>query len=225
MSFAHAQLEDTRYDCEEITFAKRTPSVEVQIRRSVEVALDGGVASFITFAGLPSGKEHFVIAFPGWEHDTVPLVRIHSECITGDVFASCHCDCGPQLRESIQYFQAEGGILVYLRQEGRGIGLYNKLDAYALQAQGVDTFTANRVLGFPDDMRTYREAALMLRAIGKRKIRLLSNNPDKRRGLEQYGMRVQELVSTGVFKTRENHAYLEAKVRKSNHNIKLDGDK
>src|SRR5690606_14203700 len=127
---------------------------------------------------IPDGKEHFAVGFGKWKEQPTPLARIHSECLTGDLFGSRHCDCGDQLNESLSRFRNSGGILLYLRQEGRGIGLYNKLDAYALQARGADTFQANRLLGLGDDLRSFDVAAEMLRALGKTEIRLLSNNPD-----------------------------------------------
>jgi GTP cyclohydrolase II len=153
---------------------------------------------------------------------SVPLVRMHSECLTGDVFESERCDCGAQLREALgQMADAGGGILLYLRQEGRGIGLYNKLDAYELQDLGVDTFEANRLLNFPSDGRDYRCAAEMLRALGVTSVRLISNNPDKAAQLARWGIRIESIVNTSANVTHHNRRYLEAKVRSHGHTIDL----
>src|SRR6188768_930749 len=136
-------------------------------------------AEVITFDGLADGKEHLAIALGDAFGAEVPLVRPHSECLTGDVFGSERCDCGPQLREAVERIAGSGGFVLYLRQEGRGIGLYAKLDAYALQDVGLDTYEANLALGHREDERSYVAAAQMLTAIGADRIRLLSNNPDK----------------------------------------------
>ncbi len=147
------------------------------------------------------------------------LVRVHSECLTGDVFGSARCDCGPQLREAVERIAGVGGVLVYLRQEGRGIGLYNKLDAYALQDQGQDTYEANRSLGFPDDVRDYTAAAQILAALGFTQVELLTNNPDKVTQLRDLGVAVRTTVPTGVFATETNLRYLNAKVEHTGHTI------
>jgi GTP cyclohydrolase II len=152
-------------------------------------------------------------------------VRLHSECLTGDVFASQKCDCGPQLQESLEKIYQHGGFLVYLRQEGRGIGLYNKLDAYRLQSEGFDTYQSNEMLGFADDLREYDDAANMLKALGVSKIRLLSNNPDKKNQLQQHGIEITEQLSTGIFCTVHNHGYLKTKAAKSGHHIELPAEK
>ena len=147
-----------------------------------------------------------------------PLVRLHSECLTGDVFGSLKCDCGPQLKEALRIIGREGrGILLYLRQEGRGIGLANKVRAYALQDRGVDTVDANQRLGFGDDERDYAHAAAMLRALGATEIRLLTNNPAKVGGLEAAGIRVAERVPHQMPANPHNADYLATKRRKSGH--------
>ena len=150
-----------------------------------------------------------------------PLVRPHSECLTGDVLGSERCDCGPQLREAVERIAAEGGFLLYLRQEGRGIGLYAKLDAYALQDAGLDTYEANRALGHAEDERDYTAAAQMLGALGVGRLRLLSNNPDKAAQLERLGVVVEERVPTGVHLTSANARYLAAKRDHTAHTLDL----
>ncbi|MFE1340945.1 GTP cyclohydrolase II [Streptomyces sp. NPDC058733] len=176
-------------------------------------------AELVTFHGLADGREHLAVVLgdPG----DVPLVRLHSECLTGDVFGSARCDCGPQLREAVERIADRGGILLYLRQEGRGIGLYNKLDAYALQDQGLDTYAANATLGLPEDARDYTAAAQMLTALGIGTLDLLSNNPDKAGQLRALGIDVRDRVPTGVFPTPHNVRYLRAKVLQTQHTLPL----
>ncbi|MFG2359190.1 GTP cyclohydrolase II [Streptomyces sp. NPDC048521] len=176
-------------------------------------------AALVTFHGLADGREHVAVVLgdPG----PVPLVRLHSECLTGDVFGSARCDCGPQLREAVERIAERGGVLLYLRQEGRGIGLYNKLDAYALQDQGLDTYEANAALGLPEDGRDYTAAAQMLAALGIGELDLLSNNPDKAEQLRALGTVVRHRVPTGVFTTAHNVRYLRAKVLQTQHTLPL----
>ncbi len=173
---------------------------------------DGVEAEFIGFDGL-DGQEHVALRFAGRHPDAArpTLVRLHSECLTGDVFASARCDCGHQLHEAIGLLAEEGGILLYLRQEGRGIGLYAKLDAYLLQDRGLDTYAANRRLNLPEDARDYGIAASMLQALDVSRIRLLTNNPDKVAALRAAGIDVAEVRRTGVYVTDTNRAYLQAK--------------
>ncbi|MFI2431877.1 GTP cyclohydrolase II [Streptomyces sp. NPDC018693] len=175
----------------------------------------------VTFHGLADGQEHVAVVLGGPAPGTTPLVRLHSECLTGDVFGSARCDCGPQLREAVERIATTGGVLLYLRQEGRGIGLYNKLDAYALQDQGLDTYEANAALGLPEDARDYTAAAQMLRALGIRELDLLSNNPDKAEQLRDLGIDVRDRVPTGVFTTPHNVRYLRAKVLQTSHTLAL----
>lgn len=169
------------------------------------------------FRDAASGEEHVAVivgAFGG----KPPLVRLHSECLTGDVFGSLKCDCGPQLKEALRLIGAEGGgILLYLRQEGRGIGLANKLRAYALQDRGLDTVDANRRLGFVDDARDYGLAAAMLRALGAEEVRLLTNNPNKMAGLEVEGIRVAERVAHHLPTNPHNADYIATKKARSGH--------
>lgn len=192
-----------------------------QIRQRVTIPMPGGMGTYMTFHNLKDKSEHLAIGFGSWEKQETPLVRIHSECLTGDVFSSALCDCGEQLQEAITLLQAEGGLLLYLRQEGRGIGLYNKLDAYALQRMGLDTFEANQKLGFKDDLRTYGVAAQMLKALKISAIQLLSNNPEKSKSLESEGIRIQKLRPTGIFLKETNKDYLKAKMKKNNQQIPL----
>ncbi|SDP51998.1 GTP cyclohydrolase II [Streptomyces sp. cf386] len=175
----------------------------------------------VTFHGLADGLEHLAVVIGDPAPGTTPLVRLHSECLTGDVFGSARCDCGPQLREAVERIAERGGVLLYLRQEGRGIGLYNKLDAYALQDQGLDTYAANAALGLPEDARDYTAAAQMLTALGIGELDLLSNNPDKADQLRDLGIEVRDRVPTGVFATPDNVRYLRAKVLQTQHTLPL----
>jgi GTP cyclohydrolase II len=202
------------------------------IRTQVELPLrfaDGyeTLARVFSFEGLVDGREHLAFAlgertapFPA-DDPRVPLIRPHSECLTGDVFGSERCDCGPQLREAVERIADAGGYLLYLRQEGRGIGLYSKLDAYALQDAGVDTYEANLALGHGEDERSYVAAAQMLDALGVTRVALLSNNPDKARQLRAYGVTVVEQVRTGVHISAANLRYLETKARRGRHALDL----
>jgi len=153
------------------------------------------------------------------------LVRLHSECLTGDVFGSARCDCGEQLDYSLKLLQQHGhGVLLYLRQEGRGIGLTNKVRAYALQDQGLDTVDANRALGLPDDMRDYRGAAAILRALGIQQVELLTNNPAKILGLEQHGIQVVRRMPLQMPANEINSQYLRTKQARMGHMFEPPGD-
>lgn len=196
----------------------KTP-FKTTLRNKVCIPTEYGDCHFCSFEGLSDSGEHFALWFEG-ESGRTPIVRIHSECITGDLFHSKRCDCGDQLQESLQRLRQEGGILIYLRQEGRGIGLYNKLDAYSLQLQGLDTYEANQSLNFSADLRSYQVAAQMLQALSVSKVRLLTNNPDKVKQLSEFGIQVEERISTGTYIKPENRAYLMAKVAKTDHRLK-----
>ena len=182
-------------------------------------------ARVVSFDGLADGREHLVLALGDRATDRpghvagVPLVRLHSECLTGDVFGSQRCDCGPQLREAVGRIADAGGYLLYLRQEGRGIGLYNKLDAYLLQDTGLDTYEANLALGFGTDEREYAVAAQMLHALGVDELDLLTNNPDKATQLRAAGIRVRHRVPTGVHLSAANGRYLAAKAARGAHDL------
>lgn len=180
------------------------------------------IGTMYSFHGLSDGKEHFAVQL-GTPDTDAPLVRLHSECMTGDVLGSARCDCGPQLHEALQRLHEEGGFLLYMRQEGRGIGLYKKLDAYRLQEQGHDTFAANRALGHGDDERDYTAASEMLQALGVMRITILTNNHNKREQLQALGIDVVAARPTGVFAGRHNLPYLEAKIRHTKHTIELPG--
>jgi GTP cyclohydrolase II len=187
-------------------------------------------ARVFTFDGLVDGREHLAIGL-GDRASAVastparpPLVRLHSECLTGDALGSLRCDCGPQLDEAVTRIAQAGGYLLYLRQEGRGIGLYAKLDAYVLQDAGLDTYDANIALGFDADQRDYTVAAQMLAALGVGRVALLSNNPDKAAQLEELGVRVVRHVATDVHLSAANRRYLEAKAMRSGHTLDLSDE-
>ena len=155
-----------------------------------------------------------------WEKDEPVLVRVHSSCVTGDIFGSCRCDCGPQLHRAMQMVEQEGkGVVLYMKQEGRGIGLINKLRAYKLQEQGLDTVEANIQLGFDMDERDYGVGAQILRDVGITKIRLISNNPKKRVGLMGYGLEIVDNVPIEVVPNPHNERYLMTKRDKLGHLI------
>ncbi|MEU2776846.1 GTP cyclohydrolase II [Streptomyces sp. NPDC007162] len=201
-----------------------TPAATQRARVRVPLRFTDGYsvnAELVTFHGLTDGQEHVAVVLGEPAPGTLPLVRLHSECLTGDVFGSARCDCGPQLREAVERIAERGGVLLYLRQEGRGIGLYNKLDAYALQDQGLDTYEANAALGLPEDARDYTAAAQMLQALGHGELDLLSNNPDKAEQLRTLGITVRDRVPTGVFSTAHNVRYLRAKVLHTQHTLPL----
>jgi GTP cyclohydrolase II len=204
------------------------------IRRQVIVPLrfvDGYTtrARVVTFDGLIDGLEHLALGLGAFAETSQqgasvtvpPLVRPHSECLTGDVFGSQRCDCGAQLREAVERIAEAGGYLLYLRQEGRGIGLYSKLDAYLLQDEGLDTYEANLALGHAEDERDYTVAAQMLDALQVPQVALLSNNPDKAAQLSRLGVTVAAQVPTGVHLSATNAGYLETKAWRGAHTLHL----
>jgi GTP cyclohydrolase II len=197
----------------------RPATVRSRVTLPIRLGETETVAEVVTFDGLADGLEHLAIVLgrPG----DVPLVRLHSECLTGDVLGSHRCDCGPQLHEAVDRIQGAGGYLLYLRQEGRGIGLYAKLDAYLLQDEGLDTYDANLALGYAADARDYTAAAQMLAALGVDRLALLSNNPDKARQLAAHGLDVAERVPTAVHLTSSNRRYLTAKAHRGSHALEI----
>ena len=204
---------------------RRLPAATVRTRVTVPLRFADGFATtgrIVTFDGLVDGREHVAIGLGAGEPtegdgSAVPLVRVHSECLTGDVLGSQRCDCGAQLLEAVRRLSSTGGYLLYLRQEGRGIGLYAKLDAYRLQDLGLDTYDANLALGFEADARDYSVAAQMLGALGVGRIALLSNNPDKANQLARLGVDVVERVPTGVHVNETNAGYLSTKAERGGH--------
>jgi GTP cyclohydrolase II len=211
--------------------ARAMPLPTATIRTQVPVPLrftDGyaSLARVFSFDGLADGLEHVAFGLgdraapvTSTENLSEPLVRPHSECLTGDVFGSQRCDCGAQLREAVERITDSGGFLLYLRQEGRGIGLYPKLETYELQDAGLDTYEANLALGHREDERSYLVAAQMLRALGASRVALLSNNPDKARQLGRFGVTVTERVPTGVHLSAANAHYLATKARRGGHTL------
>ena len=198
----------------------RVPKAAIRTQVSVPLRLADGYlaeARVVSFEGLVDGGEHLAFALGDLDASRPPLVRLHSECLTGDVFGSQRCDCGPQLREAVERIAGSGGYLLYLRQEGRGIGLYAKLEAYALQDLGLDTYEANLALGHREDERSYVAAAQMLDALGVPSVALLSNNPDKSDQLRRCGVRVLSQVPTAVHLSAANGRYLAAKALRGAH--------
>ena len=195
---------------------------KVKIRQRITIPRHGTTDfDLCTFDDLPDGKEHIALVFGVVPSSASTLVRLHSECLTGDVFSSGRCDCGPQLEESINALTRSGGVLLYLRQEGRGIGLYNKIDSYALQDQGLDTYAANKALGYPAEGRRFDVAAPMLAALGLSRVCLMTNNPAKAQQLEEAGITIVEQISTGVFSCEANEQYLSSKVKIGGHKLNI----
>ena len=198
---------------------------ESLIEREVEIELPTAHGNFklIAFKQKMNGQEHLALIKGNWQNDEAVLVRVHSSCLTGDVFGSCRCDCGPQLHKAMEMIEKEGkGVIVYMNQEGRGIGLLNKLKAYRLQEEGLDTVEANIKLGFKMDERDYGIGAQILRNIGVSKIKLMSNNPKKRTGLIGYGLEIVENIPIQTESNPHNQSYLLTKKNKMGHTLNLD---
>ncbi len=203
-----------------IAYRLKTESL---IDRGERVKLPTKYGNFelIPYQQLSNGLEHSALIKGEWKKDEPVLVRVHSSCITGDIFGSKRCDCGDQLHEALRMVEKEGkGVVLYMNQEGRGIGYLNKIKTYKLQEQGYDTVEANHKLGFDDDERDYGVGAQILRDLGICKIRLMTNNPVKRAGLEGYGLEITETVPIEIPTNKYNHFYMETKKTKMGHNLK-----
>ena len=197
---------------------------ESLIERLIDVKMPTTYGDFDLYAyrETNSGKEHLALVKGTWEKDEAVLVRVHSSCITGDIFGSCRCDCGPQLHKAMEMIENEGkGAIIYMNQEGRGIGLTNKLRAYKLQEEGYDTLEANIKLGFKGDERDYGIGAQIIRDLGIVKMRLMSNNPTKRTGLVGYGIEIVDNVSLEIASNVHNELYLQTKRDKMGHTLNL----
>lgn len=197
---------------------------ETLIRKEEEVFLPTRWGNFklTAYTQLDNGTTHMALSKGEWKPDEPVLVRVHSSCVTGDIFGSCKCDCGDQLHEAMRMVEEEGrGVILYMSQEGRGIGLVNKLKAYHLQEQGMDTVDANLALGFKADERDYGIGAQMLRDLGVGKMRLLTNNPVKRSGLEGYGLQIVETVPIVIAPNQYNERYLRTKQERMGHELHL----
>jgi 3,4-dihydroxy 2-butanone 4-phosphate synthase/GTP cyclohydrolase II len=197
---------------------------ETHVERVVNVHLPTEIGDFqlYAFKDKNTDQDHLALIKGTWEKDEPILVRVHSSCLTGDIFGSCRCDCGPQLHKAMALIEKEGkGVIVYMNQEGRGIGLVNKLKAYKLQEEGYDTFDANVQLGFKPDERDYGVGAQMLRDLGVSKMKLMTNNPKKRTGLIGYGLEIVENVPLEIKSNVFNENYLKTKKDKFGHNLNL----
>ncbi|MCX5731624.1 MAG: GTP cyclohydrolase II [Deltaproteobacteria bacterium] len=215
-------VRDRDHECEGFGPAR----VCVRVVAVAQLPTRFGPFRLVGFWNNRDGKEHVAMVHGDVvDSENVP-VRLHSECLTGDVMGSLRCDCRDQLTEGLRTIQREGrGILLYLRQEGRGIGLLNKIRAYALQEQGLDTVEANQALGFRDDERDYAVAAHMLRSLGVRSVRVVTNNPDKIRQLEQHGVKVSGRIPHVIPPNEWNRFYLETKARRSGHMLDLTAER
>ncbi|MEM8895735.1 MAG: bifunctional 3,4-dihydroxy-2-butanone-4-phosphate synthase/GTP cyclohydrolase II [Bacteroidota bacterium] len=192
----------------------------IERKIGVHMPTEYGDFELIAYRQKSTGEDHLALIKGDWEKDEPVLVRVHSSCVTGDIFGSCRCDCGGQLHAAMQQVEREGkGVVLYMNQEGRGIGLVNKLKAYKLQEQGYDTVEANLKLGFDMDHRDYGVGAQILRDLGVSKLRLLTNNPKKRVGLMGYGLEIVENVAIEISPNEHNQKYLETKRDKMGHTI------
>ncbi len=198
---------------------------ESLIEREVDVNLPTVYGDFHLYAykQVTTGQEHLALVKGEWKKDEAVLVRVHSSCLTGDIFGSCRCDCGPQLHKAMEMIEQEGkGVIVYMNQEGRGIGLLNKLQAYKLQENGRDTVQANLELGFESDERDYGVGAQILRDLGVSKMKLMTNNPKKRAGLVGYGLEIISVIQIEITSNKHNESYLETKRDKMGHTIRVE---
>ena len=204
-----------------ITYRLKKESI-IEVGEEVDMPTEWGHFRLIPFRQQSNGLEHMALVKGEWSEDEPVLVRVHSSCMTGDILGSMRCDCGEQLHKAMQAIEKEGkGVVIYMQQEGRGIGLMNKIAAYKLQEEGLDTVDANLHLGFKADERDYGCGAQMLRHLGVRKMRLLTNNPVKRVGLEGYGLEIVENVPIEVTPNKFNRHYLETKKNRMGHTLHL----
>src|SRR5512133_2419570 len=202
-----------------ITYTLERDSI-IEKGEKVKLPTEKGDFEFIPFRQISNGLEHAALVKGTWTRDEPVLVRLHSSCFTGDIFGSKRCDCGPQLQKAMSMVEEEGkGVVVYLSQEGRGIGLLNKIKAYRLQDEGMDTVQANLKLGFGEDERDYGVGASIMRELGLGKVRLISNNPVKRVGLEGYGIQIIETIPLIIESNPHNQFYLETKANKMGHDL------
>lgn len=200
---------------------KHETLIEEQVK--IELPTEYGNFDLVAYKQTTNEMDHLALTKGTWDKDEPILVRVHSSCMTGDIFGSCRCDCGPQLQKSMEMIEAAGkGVIVYMNQEGRGIGLLNKLKAYKLQEEGRDTVEANIELGFQADQRDYGIGAQILRDLGVTKMKLLSNNPKKRTGLIGYGLEIVENVALEIDSNEHNKSYLETKRDKMGHLLKME---
>lgn len=196
---------------------------ETLIKREISVRMPTAYGDFdlVAYKQVHTGEEHLALVKGSWEEGEPVLVRVHSSCVTGDIFGSMRCDCGEQLHAAMQIVEKEGkGVVLYINQEGRGIGLLNKLKAYKLQEQGLDTVEANLQLGFKMDERDYGVGAQILRDLGVCKMKLITNNPTKRAGLIGYGLEIADTVPLQVKPNQHNQKYLDTKKQKMGHDLK-----
>ena len=200
---------------------KHESLIERQI--GVEMPTNWGNFKLVAYKQTTNDQTHLALVKGTWSDDEEILVRVHSSCVTGDIFGSCRCDCGPQLHAAMEMVEKAGkGVVVYMNQEGRGIGLLNKLKAYELQEQGMDTVEANLALGFDMDQRDYGIGAQILRDLGVSKMKLMSNNPKKRTGLIGYGLEIIDTVGIEIEANEHNRFYLQTKRDKMGHSIKVE---
>jgi GTP cyclohydrolase II len=200
------------------------PERDIELYSEAPLPTERGLFRIVVFRDRTTGAEHVAMVMGDVRGHAVPA-RVHSECLTSEVLGSLKCDCRAQLDRALDFISARGrGVLLYLRQEGRGIGLGNKIRAYALQAQGKDTYEANRLLGFPDDLRTYGAAADMLRLLGTRSVQLITNNPLKIAGLREAGVEVRRRIALPSPSNPHSDQYLRTKAERTGHLITTDED-
>jgi 3,4-dihydroxy 2-butanone 4-phosphate synthase/GTP cyclohydrolase II len=218
-------VDDIRDEANDLSDQDRaTAGFTVKKEAEADLPTEFGLFRIVGFRSTTSDEEFVALVKGEIDPDQPTLVRIHSQCLTGDVFHSLKCDCGPQLQRAMEMVQEEGtGIIVYQQQEGRGIGIVNKIRAYALQDQGADTIEANLKLGFEIDEREYTQCAEVIKLLGARRVRLMSNNPDKLRALRDAGLEVVERVPLEVKATETAFKYLLTKKEKMGHLLRLNG--